>query len=73
MSSVKEKKAPTVEVLIVRQIEGNLSIPATEDYSYTIYSEELNGDDSLDYIVTVNRLDFALNKAIEKGNTAQRA
>ncbi|MDG1148239.1 MAG: hypothetical protein P8N52_08050 [Crocinitomicaceae bacterium] len=73
LSSVKEKKAPTVEVLIVRQIEGNLSIPATEDYSYTIYSEELNGDDSLDYIVTVNRLDFALNKAIEKGNTAQRA
>lgn len=67
------KKSPTVEEMIVRQIEGNLTIPANEKYTYKIYSEELSGDDSLDYIVTVNRLDFALNKAIEKGNTAQRA
>ena len=67
------KKSQTVEEIIVRQIEGTLTIPAIEKYTYEIYSEELNGDDSLDFIVTVNRLDFALNKAIEKGNTAQRA
>lgn len=67
------QKSPTVEEMIVRQVEANLTIPANEKYSYKIYSEELNGDDSLDYIVTVNRLDFALNKAIQKGNIAQRA
>lgn len=72
-STSKVKKSPTVEEMIIRQIEGDLKIPATEKYTYKIYSEELNGDDSLDYIVTVNRLDFALNKAIEKGNITQRA
>lgn len=67
------QKSPSVEEMIVRQIEGSLTIPANEKYTYKIYTEELSGDDSLDYIVTVNRLDFALNKAIEKGNIAQRA
>lgn len=58
---------------LIRKIEAELNIPATESYTYKIYSEELNGDDSIDYIITVNRLNFALDKAIEKGNIAQRA
>lgn len=67
------KKSPTVEEMLIRQAEGELGIPANEKYTSKIYSEELNGDDSLDYIFTVNRLDHALNKAIESGNVAQRA
>lgn len=61
------------EEIIVRQIENNLQIPATEKYSYKIYREELNGDDSLDYVITVNRLDFALDEAIKSDNVAKRA
>ncbi|MCH2231090.1 MAG: hypothetical protein MK105_12165 [Crocinitomicaceae bacterium] len=69
----KNKKSPTVEQMFTRQAEAELGIPANENYTSSIYIEELNGDDSLDYIFTVNRLEYALNKAIEKGNIAQRA
>lgn len=58
---------------IRRQIEGNLRIPATEVYDLKMYQENLNGDDVPDYIITVNRLQFALNEAIERGNVAKRA
>lgn len=71
-----ENKAPqykSIEEKITRHIEGSLSIPATEKYTYTIFKSELNGDDSLDYIITVNRLEFALQEAIEGGKVAKRA
>ena len=63
----------TLEQKLVRHVEGNLSILGTEKYTYQIYSEYLNGDDSIDYIITVNRLEKALDEAIESGNTAKRA
>ena len=63
----------TPEQFIVRHLESKLSIPATEKYSYKIYREDLNGDDSLDYVVTVNLLERAINEAIESGRVAKRA
>jgi len=63
----------TTDELIVRQIESALSIPVTEEYTYKVYKEHLNGDDSLDYIISVNRLEKALNEAIESGQVAKRA
>lgn len=63
----------TLEQKMIRHIEGNLSILGTEKYTYKIFSEHLNGDDSIDYIITVNRLEKALEEAIESGKTAQRA
>ncbi len=63
----------TLEQKMIRHIEGNLSILGTEKYTYQIFSEHLNGDDSIDYIITVNRLEKALEEAIESGKTAQRA
>lgn len=71
-----KNKAPeykSIEEKIIRHIEGSLSIPGTEKYTYTIYKENLNGDDSLDYVITVNRLEFALQEAIESNNVAKRA
>lgn len=75
-----EEKRATEEVenlsdeeFLRRYITSNLSIPATEKFDFKIYQENLNGDDVPDYIVTVNRLDFALNEAIEKGNVVKRA
>ena len=63
----------TLEQKMIRHLEGNLSILGTEKYVYKIFSEHLNGDDSIDYIITVNRLEKALEEAIESGKTAQRA
>jgi len=69
----KEPEYKSIEEKITRHIEGSLRIPGTEKYSYTIFKDELNGDDSLDYIITVNRLEFALQEAIESGKVAKRA
>ena len=63
----------TLEQKMIRHVEGNLSILGTEKYTYKIFSEYLNGDDSIDYIITVNRLEKALDDAIESGKTVQRA
>ena len=69
----KEPEYKSIDEKITRHIESNLRIPATEKYSYTIYKNELNGDDSLDYVITVNRLEFALQEAIESGKVVKRA
>tara|TARA_B110000305_G_scaffold82591_1_gene92909 strand:- start:2308 stop:3039 length:732 start_codon:yes stop_codon:yes gene_type:complete len=63
----------TIEQRITRHIEANLKIPATEKYTYQIFKGEINGDDSLDFIITVNRLDFAINEAIERKRMAKSA
>ena len=71
-----ENKAPefkSIDEKITRHIEANLSIPGTEKYSFNIFKNYLNNDDSLDYIITVNRLDFALDEAIKSNNVAKRA
>lgn len=58
---------------IVRHIEAQLNILGNEKYSYHIYEAELNSDDSLDRIVTVNLLDRAMNEAIEAHKVAKMA
>lgn len=63
----------SLEDIIEQHIEGNLQIPATEDYSFKIYKEHLDGDDKMDAIITVNRLQFALNEAAKSDNSAKRA
>lgn len=63
----------SAEEFLRRHITSNLNIPATEKFDLKIYKEKINGDDVQDYVVTVNRLDFALNEAIESGNVAKRA
>lgn len=69
----KEPDYNSIEEKITRHIESDLRIPATEKYSYAIYKSNLNGDDSLDYVITVNRLEFALQEAIESGKVANLA
>ena len=69
----KEEIYKTIDERIIRHIEGNLSISATEKYTYQVYKSELNGDDSLDYIITVNRLEKAIDEAIAGNDVAKRA
>lgn len=73
LNNPKPEAEVFTEAQMIRQIESKLGIPGTEKYSYEIFREDLNGDDSLDIIVTVNQLDKALNEAIESGEVAKRA
>ena len=67
------QKEQTLEQMLNRHIEAQLSIPTNEKYSFKIYKEHLDGDDKMDAIITVNRLEYALDVAIKKGNTAKQA
>lgn len=58
---------------IIRHIEAQLKIPATEKYEIAFCEAHLNEDDSIDLIITVNMLQKAKNDAIETGKLAKRA
>ena len=70
-----EVSQPTVgvESMAKRHIEANLQIPSNEKYAYKIYKAHLDGDDKIDAVIAVNRLEFAINKASIDGKTAKRA
>lgn len=70
---VAVKLSGEVEKIAKRHIEAELSIPASEKYSFHIYKENLDGDSEMDAIITVNRLDYAMNKAAMENKTAKRA
>lgn len=63
----------SLESQVKNEIERRLNIPLNEDYSYEIVKGHLNGDDSLDAIITVNRYAFALDEASKSPNPAQIA
>lgn len=73
VTETEEVENQSDEEFLRRFVTSSLGIPATEKYGFKMYQENLDGDDVPDYIVTVNRLDFALNEAIEKGNVVKRA
>ena len=62
----------SVDQKITRHIEAALDIPATEKYTVEKFSAQLNTDDSLDMIITVNLLDRAMEKALKATNIATR-
>ena len=63
----------TVESIAKQYINAQLTIPSSEKYELEIYKEQLNNDNNLDAIVTVNRLEFALNEAASSSKTAKMA
>ena len=60
----KAEENQTVEQMAKRHLESQLSIPATEKYSYHIYKAHLDEDEKIDAIITLNRVDFALEEAM---------
>jgi hypothetical protein len=56
-----------------RHVQAQLRIPANEKYIMEIYKENLDGDDKQDAIITVNRLNFAIEEAANSANPAKRA
>jgi hypothetical protein len=63
----------TVEQMVKNHIETKLAIPSSEKYTFKIYKEHLDGDDKIDAIITLNRLNYALEEAAKSSNTAKRA
>ena len=69
---VKEAVLP-FDQQVVREVEGRLSIPRTEKYSYEVHKAFLNSDNEEDAIITVNRYNFALEEASRSVNPAKNA
>jgi len=63
----------TFEQRVKREAEAKLQIPATEKYSLRIYKAYINSDTVQDAIITVNRMQFAMDQAIKMKKTAQAA
>jgi hypothetical protein len=62
-----------LETKVIRTIEAQLAIPATEKYNLQVYSENLDDDGIQDFIYTVNRMQFAMDEAQNSMNSNQRA
>lgn len=63
----------TSEAAFRRHAEAQLRITGTEKYDLAIYKDQLNADDSIDYIITVNLLDRAKDNAIKENTTVSSA
>lgn len=57
----------------VRHVEAQLNIAGTERYNLSIFKQNLDGDAQEDAIITVNRFNFALEKAKQSPNAAKLA
>ncbi len=61
------------EQQVVCEVEGRLSIPRNEKYTYAVHKAFLNPDNEEDAIITVNRYNFALEEASRSANPAKNA
>ncbi|NRA12322.1 MAG: hypothetical protein HRT57_10245 [Crocinitomicaceae bacterium] len=61
----------TLDEQMTRHIRSELKITAIEKYDIKVYKEELNRDDSTDWIITVNLKDRAINNAVKDNKTAK--
>jgi len=57
----------------IRHVEAQLNIAGTEDYELKIYKTNLDGDHIRDAIITVNRFNYALEKAKQSPNASKLA
>jgi hypothetical protein len=54
-----------------REYQAQLQIPSTEKYTLQIFKAHLNADNSEDAIVTINRLEFAMDNAAKSKNPSK--
>ena len=57
-----------IDQVLHNHFKKTLLINENEKYSYEIYKEHLNGDSIIDAVITLNRLEYAKQKAEESGN-----
>jgi len=66
-------KPQSLRAYAVRHVESVLKITPSEKYELKIYKAKLDSDDKEDAIITVNRLQFAVNEASQSEYPAKRA
>jgi hypothetical protein len=71
-SQLQEEKG-NLNTYVKRHVEEQLRISSNEKYELKIYKENLDGDDKQDAIITVNRLNYAIDEAANSANSAKRA
>jgi hypothetical protein len=71
--SDKHERKESFEERARREVVHYLAIPTSEKYTMKIYREYINADTLLDAIITVNRLEYAMNEAIKTGREAKAA
>lgn len=65
------QKKESFDVRTRREIIAKLEIPATEEFTMSIHRAFINSDTIEDAIITVNRMQFAMDEAIRTGKTAK--
>ncbi len=63
----------SLEEIAMQHVKFKLSMNNSEKFTMKIYKEHLDGDDKIDAIITVNRLDLAYEKANKSNKTAKLA
>jgi hypothetical protein len=66
-------KPKSLSAYAKRHVESTLKISQSENYELKVYKANLDGDDKEDAIITVNRLQFAINEASQSEYPAKRA
>ncbi len=66
-------KPQSLAAFAKRHVESTLKIGPSEKYQLKIYKANIDGDDKLDAIIAVNRLQFAINEAALTEYPAKRA
>jgi hypothetical protein len=67
------QKIEPVEAIAKRFVESKLEIVPSEKYKLEIFKNQLDGDNNEDAVVTVNRYNFAVEKAAQSKNPGKVA
>ncbi len=68
-----EKSHESLDTRAKREIMASLAIPVNEKFTMRIYKEYLNADTIIDAIITINRLEYAMDEAIKNNREAKAA
>jgi hypothetical protein len=70
---ITEEPSQDLKSLAKRHAEARLGISPTERYELKVYKKDMDGDALEDAIITVNRLEYAMNEASKSTNPAKQA
>lgn len=68
-----EKSNESLDARAKREIMASLAIPVNEKFTMRIYKEYINADTIEDAIITINRMEYAMDEAIKNNRQAKAA
>jgi hypothetical protein len=73
VEGTKEKSNESLDARARREIMASLAIPVNEKFSMRVYREYINADTIEDAIITINRMEYAMDEAIKNNRQAKAA